>query len=48
MYTVDKIQKEKNRMRILGKVINVIIYILLFPIIIINFTLIIKSFINPN
>lgn len=48
MYTVDKIQKEKERMHIIGKIISIIVYIILIPIIIINFTLIIKSFITPN
>ncbi|MCI8636678.1 MAG: hypothetical protein HFJ36_02275 [Clostridia bacterium] len=48
MYKIDKVQKENKRIYIIGKVINIILYIILIPIIIFNFTLIIKSFINPN
>ena len=35
-------------MYITGKVISILLYIIIIPIIIFNFTLIIKSFINPN
>ncbi len=48
MYKIDKIQKEYKKMHLIGKVISIITYIILIPIIIFNFTLIIKSFINPN
>ena len=48
MYKIDKVQKEYKKMHSIGKVISSIIYIILIPIIIFNFTLIIKSFINPN
>lgn len=48
MYKIDKIQKENQRIHTIGKIISVIIYIILIPIIIFNLTLIIKSFINPN
>ena len=48
MYKIDKVQKEYHKMHLIGKVISIIIYIILIPIIIFNFTLIIKSFINPN
>lgn len=48
MYKIDKIQKEKQRIDILGKMVSIIIYIILIPIIIFNFTLIMKSFIYPN
>ncbi len=48
MYKIDKVQKEKKRIHIIGKIFSIIIYIILIPIIIFNFTLIIKSFINPN
>ncbi|MCI8470078.1 MAG: signal peptidase I [Clostridia bacterium] len=48
MYTIDKVQKENQRIHSIGKVISVILYIILIPMIIFNFTLIIKSFINPN
>ena len=48
MYKVNKIQKEKQRIHTLVKMISIILYIILIPIIIFNFTLIIKSFIEPN
>lgn len=48
MYKIDKIQNEKQRIHIIVKVISTILYMILIPIIIFNFTLIIKSFINPN
>lgn len=48
MYQVNKIAKEKQRAIRMWKIISVILYIVIIPIIIINFTLIIKSFINPN
>lgn len=48
MYKIDKIQKENQRVHRIGKVVSAIIYIILIPIIIFNFTLIIKSFMNPN
>ena len=48
MYRIDKVQKEKQRIQTIGKIISTILYIILIPMIIFNFTLIIKSFINPN
>lgn len=48
MYQINQVQKEKQRIQIIGKVISVILYIILIPMIIFNFTLIIKSFMNPN
>lgn len=48
MYKIDKIQKENQRIHTIGKIFSVIIYIILIPIIIFNFALIIKSFINPG
>ena len=48
MYKIDKVQKQGKRIHIIGKIISIIFYIILIPIIIFNFTLIIKSFINPN
>ncbi|MCI8383800.1 MAG: signal peptidase I [Clostridia bacterium] len=48
MYKIDKIEKENQRIHIVGKIMSVILYMILIPIIIFNFTLIIKSFINPN
>lgn len=47
MYKIDKIQKEKQRIHIIVKVISAILYMILIPIIIFNFTLITKSFMNP-
>ena len=40
--------KENKRIHNLGKIISIILYIILIPMIIFNFTLIIKSFITPN
>lgn len=48
MYKLNKIEKENQRIHIIGKIISVIIYVILVPMIIFNFTLIIKSFINPK
>lgn len=48
MYKIDKITKEKRRVNLIVKVISIIIYSISIPIIIFNFTLIIKSFIYPN
>ncbi len=48
MYKIDKMQKEKQRIHILVKIISAILYVILIPIIIFNFTLILKSFINPH
>ena len=48
MYKVDKVQKESRRIETIGRVISGLIYIILIPLIIFNFTLIIKSFINPK
>lgn len=48
MYKIDKVQKENQRIHIIGKIFSVIIYIILIPIIIFNFTLIIKSFMNSG
>ena len=48
MYKIDKIQKENQRIQTIGRVISSILYIILIPIIIFNFTLIIKSFMYPN
>lgn len=48
MYKIDKVQKENQRIHTIGRVISAILYIILIPMIIFNFTLIIKSFINPN
>lgn len=48
MYKIDKVQKENKRIHMIGKIISLILYIILIPVIIFNFTLIIKSFLNPN
>lgn len=48
MYKINKIDKEKKRVNAIEKIIGIILYILIIPIIVFNFTLIIKSFINPN
>ncbi len=48
MYKIEKMQKERQRIYTIVKVVSVILYMILIPIIIFNFTLIIKSFINSN
>lgn len=48
MYRIDKIEKENRRIHTIGKIVSIILYIILIPMIIFNFTLIIKSFINPK
>ena len=48
MYKINKVQKENQRIHTIGKIISAIVYIILIPSIIFNFTLIIKSFIHPN
>ncbi len=48
MYKINKVQKQSERIETIGRVISSLIYIILIPIIVFNFTLIIKSFINPE
>lgn len=48
MYRIDKVQRENQRIQMIGKIMSMILYMILIPMIIFNFTLIIKSFINPN
>ncbi len=48
MYKIDKVQKENRRIHTVGRIVSAILYIVLIPIIIFNFTLIIKSFIHPD
>lgn len=48
MYKISKISKEKQTVKFISKMINIVLYIIIIPIIIFNFTLIIKSFIHPN
>ncbi len=48
MYKIDKVQKENQRIHTMGKMISAILYLILIPIIIFNFTLIIKSFMKPH
>ncbi len=48
MYKIDKIEKEHKRVQVIAKIVSIILYMLLIPIIIFNFTLLIKSFINPH
>lgn len=48
MYKIDKVQKENQRIQVIGRIVSAILYMILIPIIIYNLTLIIKSFLNPN
>lgn len=47
-YTNDAIRKRKNRENKICRVVSIIIYIILFPLIIYNISLIIQSVVNPN
>lgn len=42
------VQIKNKRLYIMGKIISVVLYIILIPILIINFTLMIKSITNPT
>lgn len=48
MHKIDKVQKENQSIHTMGKIISIIIYTILVSMILFNFTLIIKSFMNPN
>ena len=48
MYKLGKIERESRIIHKICKIISIIIYIILIPIIIFNFTLIIKAIINPK
>lgn len=48
MYKVHDYGEVRNKINKTKKIVSVILYIIIIPILIVNFTLIIKSFINPN
>lgn len=48
MYKIRDYKKIKAKNEKVKKIVSVALYIIIIPIIIVNFTLIIKSFINPN
>lgn len=48
MYQINDFEKSSKRMDILKKVIILLVYIIMVPIILYNLTLIIKSYINPS
>ena len=48
MYKIRDYKKIKNRNEKIKKIISIFIYIIIIPIIVINITLIVKSFIKPN
>ena len=48
MYKIRDYKEIKNRNEKIKKIISIFIYIIIIPIIVINITLIIKSFIKPN
>lgn len=48
MYRINDFEKSSKRMTILKKLIILLVYIIMLPIIIYNLTLIIKSYINPT
>lgn len=48
VYKLGKIERESRIMHRIFKIISIIIYIILIPILIFNFTLIVKAIINPK
>lgn len=48
MYKISSFEKSKKTLSILGKMISILICIIIIPIIIVNITLLIKSYFNPN
>ena len=48
MYKISSFEKSKKTLSILGKIISILICIIIIPIIIVNITLLIKSYFNPN
>ena len=48
MYRIRDYKEIKNRNEKIKKIISIFIYIIIIPIIVINITLIVKSFIRPN
>ena len=48
MYKIDKIEKENQKIHTIFKVISIVMYIIIIPIIIFSITLIIQSSINPS
>ena len=48
MYKIRDYKKIKARNEQIKRIVSIILYIIIIPIIIVNFTLIIKSFIRPN
>lgn len=48
VYRIEQFEKSQKNMHRLAKIISIIIYIIIVPMIIFNFTLMIKSLLNPN
>ena len=48
MYKINDFEKHNKKAKLIGKIASIIFYIIAIPIIIFSFTLIIKTFINPN
>lgn len=48
MYKINDFEKHNKKVKLIGKIASIIFYIIAIPIIIFSFTLIIKTFINPN
>lgn len=48
LYKISNFNESSRIMNIIVKIISIILYIIIIPVIIFNFTLIIKSFIYPN
>ena len=48
MYKIGKFERQGKKIKIIGKFINILIYLILIPIILYNFILMIETVINPN
>ena len=48
MYKISKFYQSSKKLALFRKIIGIILYVILVPIIVINLTLSIKSYINPN
>lgn len=48
MYKISKFYQSSKKLALFRKIIGIILYVILVPIIVVNLTLAIKSYINPN
>ena len=48
MYKLSKIDKQTRTIKRITRIITILVYIIIIPVFIINLTLVIKSFLNPD